>query len=82
MRRLLIALALIVAFPALSGCLVRTHPRHRTYRSGNCRTRCVRYAHRRQCSRRCHVWRNGVCVAYRQHCSHARYCVRRATRCY
>lgn len=81
MRSVLLALAFLVALPALSGCIVRTSPRHKTYRSRNCRTSCVQYARRRRCTRRCHVWRNGVCVAYRQHCSQSRYCVRRATRC-
>ena len=81
-RYLYLMLATFSLSWTLSGCIV--HHRGRSYRRGRparCRTVCTRYGYRRNCARRCRVWRNGVCVAYRQNCRRARYCVNRATRC-
>lgn len=78
MRRLLIALALLLAVPLISSCFVPVHRQHRR----NCYRKCAYYSHRRTCQQQCEIYRNGVCVAYREVCRHARVCARYRTRCY
>lgn len=78
MRRLLLALALLLTIPVISSCFVPV----RHHRRRNCYRKCVYNAHRRSCQQQCEIYRNGVCVAYREVCRHVRYCARYRTRCY
>jgi len=80
MRQVLAALVLGLGVAALSGCIVQ-HRNGPPPRGGRCSTQCASYGKRRVCDRRCRVWRNGVCVSYKQHCEHTRYCQRHVTRC-
>ena len=81
MRRLMLALAVFsfVLLP-LTSCIVRS-PRSGYRRQRNCYRKCARYRVRRSCVRRCQVFRNGVCVSYRQVCKQRRYCARYVSRC-
>jgi len=93
MRQAVVALALLMSLgglSTLSGCIIRHRgPRayHRASHPGHpgphrrCATQCGDWGYRRTCQRRCHAWRNGVCVSYRQSCQRTRYCRRQVTRC-
>ena len=82
MRQVLVALALFaLSVPTLSGCIVAPGPRYRHNR-GNCHQQCARWGHRRRCAQRCQVYRDGVCVSYRDVCERERFCTAYRTRCY
>lgn len=60
----------------------RSHHLHRGYKAAQrCHKECVQWGHRNECNRRCHTFRNGVCVEYRDACAPQRYCVRFHRRC-
>ncbi len=81
MRRLMLAIAVLsfVLFP-LASCIVHT-PRSGYRRQHNCYRHCARFRVRRTCERRCSIYRNGVCVSFRQVCRQSRYCARYVRRC-
>ncbi|MCK5800359.1 MAG: hypothetical protein KAI47_24380 [Deltaproteobacteria bacterium] len=85
MRRFLLAIVAFFAFVLvpLSSCLIQapggTQKHHRYKR--NCTRTCAAYANRRHCAQRCQVYRNGVCVSYKQVCTNTRHCTRYRSRC-
>ena len=80
MRQALVTFMFVIGVVTLSGCIVH-HKNHPPPSAKRCSTHCASYAKRRVCNRKCRVWRNGVCVSYKQHCHHTRYCKRHVTRC-
>lgn len=86
MRALLLAMGLLLSSGGLWGCIVRppgyrtTHYQYR-HEPRRCTTGCADEGLRRVCQRRCRIWRNGVCVSYRESCRDERYCRRQVTRC-
>jgi hypothetical protein len=84
MRRLMLVVAVLsFVWLPLASCIIAPRPgyQRQRQRQRNCYRSCAAYSQRRRCTRRCQVYRNGVCVSYRQVCKHTRYCSRYRSRC-